>query len=125
MNGHENGSVLIEAMVGAALVAIMLAAMYSSIAGDAMRERIVAQKRMALLVAQSEMDAVGSVLPISPGTTGGVEGSYAWRVDIRPYAGSQGMSNSGPLMEVTVSVRANDGNVALVTLRSLALGPPS
>jgi len=125
MTGRESGSVLIEAMVAAAIIALMLGAMYGSIGDTAMRERVVAQKRVALLIAQSEMDAVGSILPLAPGATGGVEGAYTWRVDIQPYSVSQGTGTAGPLFQVTVSVRANGENVSLVTLRSLALGPVS
>jgi type II secretory pathway component PulK len=125
MREHENGSVLIEAMVAAAIIALMLGTMYGSIGDTAMRERVVTQKRMALLIAQSEMDAVGSVLPLTPGATGGVDGAYAWRVDIQPYSVSQAAGTSGPLFQVTVSVRENGGNVALVTLKSLTLGPVS
>ena len=125
MNGRENGSVLIEALIGAALVALVLASMYGIVGDDAMRDRIVTQKRMALLIAQSEMDAVGATLPVATGSTGGVEGPYVWRVDIQPYAASQGVSNSGPLLQVTVSVRPRDGTVTLVTLKSLALGAVS
>lgn len=125
MIARESGSVLIEAMVAAAMVALMLGAMYSSIGDSTMRERVITQKRMALLIAQSEMDAVGSTLPLSPGATGGVNGPYTWRVSIEPYVASLGVSNAGPLYQVTVSVRASDGNAALVTLRTLALGPVS
>lgn len=125
MIAREGGSVLIEAMIGAAMVALMLGAMYSSIGDTTMRERVVTQKRMALLIAQSEMDSVGSTLPLAPGTTGGDNGPYTWRVSIEPYAASLGASNAGPLYQVTVSVRANDSNVALVTLKTLAVGPLS
>jgi hypothetical protein len=125
MKARDSGSVLIEAMVAAAIVALMLGAMYGSIGDTAMREKVVAQKRMALLIAQSELDAVGSILPLSPGATGGVDGAYTWRVDIQPYSASQGAGTSGPLYEVTVSVRASGDNVSLATLRSLALGPVS
>ncbi len=125
MKRRENGSVLIEAMVAAAVVALMLGAMYRSISNGAMSDRAVTEKRMALLVAQSEMDAVGTALPISPGSTGGAEGPFVWRVDIQPYVASQGASNAGPLYEVAISVREKAGGTALVTLRSLALGPVS
>jgi|HubBroStandDraft_6_1064221.scaffolds.fasta_scaffold377155_2 hypothetical protein len=125
MMQRERGSVLIEAMVASTIVALMLAAMYSSIADSSMRSQLVAEKRMALMIAQSEMDSVGSILPLAPGTSGGVEGQYSWRVDIAPYPTPQGASGAGPLYQVTVSIRASDRTAALVTLRTLALGPVS
>jgi general secretion pathway protein I len=125
MKHGESGSVLIEAMIASAMVALMLAAMYQSIGDSATRHRVIVEKRMALLIAQSEMDAVGSSLPLSPGSTGGVEGLYRWQVAIQPFATSQGVSKAGPLYQITVSVKANDRNVPLVTLKSLALGRPS
>jgi hypothetical protein len=124
MIAGERGSVLIEAMVAAAMVALMLGAMYTSLGDTTKRETVVAQKRMALLIAQSEMDTVGSTLPVSPGAMAGVDGPFMWRVAIEPYSASQGVSNAGPLYQVTVSVRASGSNVALVTLTSLALGSP-
>ena len=125
MKKRERGSILIETMVAAAIVALMLAAMYSGIGDSAMRNRQLAERRTALLIAQSELDAVGSSVPLSPGVTGGVEGAYVWRVDIEPQGAAQGNGTAGQLWQVTVSVRPSNGNVALVTLRSLALGPVS
>lgn len=116
---------MIEAMVAAAIVALMLAALYRGIADSAHREVLLAQKRGALLIAQSELAAVGAVVPLSRGVSGGVDGGYIWRIDVEPYAASQGAGNAGTLWNVTVSVRAKGGSVNLVTLRSLALGAAS
>jgi hypothetical protein len=88
MKVRESGSVLIEAMVAAAMVAIMLGAMYRSIGDSAMRDHALAEKRMALLIAQSEMDSVGSILPVVPGSAGGTQDGFAWRVDIQPWTES-------------------------------------
>ena len=120
----DSGSVFIESMVAAAIVALSLAAMYRVIEDGAMRNRAVNEKQNALLVAQSELAAVGSAIPLAPGMTGGTEGPYAWRVDISPSdtAGNTA-SVAGPLWEVTVSVRPLDGGNAIVTLNSFALSP--
>ena len=125
MKANEHGSVLIEAMVAAAIVALMLGALYRSIADSAMRENLLAQKRGAVLVAQSELDAVGSIVPLSPGVSGGVDGNYVWHVDVEPYAAGQGAGSAGNLWSVVVTVRSREGTVNLVTLKSLALGPVS
>ena len=123
MKRGEAGSVLIEAMVAAAIVALMLGAMYRSIADDARGERVLVQKRAALLIAQSELDAAGTVTPLAAGAIAGVEDNYVWRMDMEPYASAQG--SAGKLWQVTVTVRPRDGSVSLVTLRTLALGPRS
>lgn len=123
MKRDETGSILIEAMVAAAIVALMLGAMYRSIADDARGERMLAQKRAALLIAQSELDAAGTVAPLAAGVTAGIEDNFIWRMDMEPYASAQG--SAGKLWQVTVSVRPRDGNVSLVTLHTLALGPAS
>jgi general secretion pathway protein I len=125
MTGRENGSVLIEAMIASAIVALMLAAMYGAIADTARGSAHANEKRTALMIAQSELAAIGTALPLSPGVTGGVQGPYAWRVEIEPYAEAAAPSDAGGLWDVTVSVRATDGNADLVTLRSLELGPVS
>jgi hypothetical protein len=122
MMKNDNGSVFIESMVAAAIVALSLAAMYRVIEDGAMRNRAVNEKQNALLVAQSELAAVGSAIPLAQGMTGGTEGPYAWRVDISPSdVGSNTSSVAGQLWQVTVSVRALDGGNAIVTLNSLVL----
>ena len=125
MTERENGSVLIEAMVASVIVALMLAAMYAAIADTARGSAHAIEKRTALMIAQSELAAVGSAVPLSLGITGGVQGPYAWRIDIEPYSAIPDASNAGQLWEVTVSVRATDGKADLVTLRSLELSPVS
>jgi hypothetical protein len=124
MMRNDSGSVFIESMVAAAIVALSLAAMYRVIEDGAMRDRAVNEKQTALLIAESELAAVGSGIPLAHGMTSGTEGPYAWRVDISPSgAGSGNPSIAGPLWQVTVSVRALDSENAIVTLNSLSLSP--
>ena len=124
MNRHDSGSILIEAMVAAALVALMLGTMYQALGDSAANQNWIAQKRIALLVAQSEMDAIGPLIPLAPGTTSGTEGPYVWQINIGQYPAG-GPSNAGPLLAVTVSVRARSGGPDLATLSTLALGSTS
>lgn len=120
---RDSGSVFVELMIAAAIVALSLAAMYRAIGDGALRNRQINQKQTALLVAQSELAAVGSAIPLSPGTTGGTDGPYAWRVDVEPFNGDADASDAGALWQVNVSVRALDGGNVLVSLTSLALAP--
>ncbi|MGD0189605.1 MAG: hypothetical protein ABSD74_02570 [Rhizomicrobium sp.] len=125
MSDREKGSVLIEAIIGVAIVSMMLVVMYKSISQSATGAQRVAEKRQALLVAQSEMDAVGSVLPLRPGSVSGTEGFYIWQLDIVPYRTADGLSKTGRLYEVTVSVRGRDSSVDLVSLSTLQVGTAS
>jgi hypothetical protein len=119
----ESGSVFVESMIAAAIVALALAAMYRAIGDGAMRDHKLNQKQTALLIAQSELSAVGSEIPLSVGTTGGTEGPYAWSVDIEPYNGENDASDAGDLYAVKVSVSPADGGQELVSLDSVAVGP--
>jgi type II secretory pathway pseudopilin PulG len=85
MKRGEAGSALIEAMVGAAIVAGSLAAMYAAIYESSARNRMAEARRTAMMIAQSELAAVGSIIPAAPGITEGTEGDFYWRVDIEPY----------------------------------------
>lgn len=120
MNRGERGSVLIETMVAAAIIAIMLAAMYRGIGDSARRDHIATEKRMALLIAQSEMDTVGTTVPLASGVTAGVEGQYVWRITIFPYSIQNDSAGAGQLMQVTVSVRDGQSGASLVSLSTLA-----
>lgn len=122
---NDSGSVFIESMVAAAIVALSLSAMYRVIEDGAMRNRMVNEKQTALLIAESELAAVGSAIPLAQGMTGGTDGPYAWQVDIAPSDAASAASDAGQLWQVTVSVRALDGGNAIVTLDSLAVAPGS
>jgi hypothetical protein len=117
----DSGSIFVESMVAAAVIALALAAMYQAIGDGAMRNRKLHEKQMALLVAQSEMAAIGSEIPVASGTTGGTSGAFAWRVDIEPFNAETDASQTGDLWVVTVAVGSAEGGTDLVRLQSLAL----
>jgi hypothetical protein len=119
---RDLGSVFIESMVAAAIVTLSLAAMYRTVEESAHNSRVIAEKRMAMLIAQSHLATIGSVIPVAQGDTGGIEGAYAWSVAITPDNDTNA-SDAGQLWQVTVAVRPAEGGNDLVTLRSLALGP--
>ena len=124
MTQRESGSIFVETMIAAVIVATALGSMYTAVGDSARRDHLIQQKRAAVLIAQSELAAVGPIIPLSGGMTGGIAGPYAWRVDVAPYRGLQGGA-VGQLMEITVSVRALDGATDIVTLKSLALSTGS
>ncbi len=120
--GGESGSVLVEALVASAMVALVLAFAYRAMGEGALRARAAEEARLATLVAQSRLAAVGRDIPLEPGETKGLEGGFQWRVEVSPVAdGSGGASGAGQLYAVTAAVQARQGD--RVALRSLRLGP--
>lgn len=84
----DAGSVLVEAMVSSLIIAMTLIALYTAIIESASHSREAEERRNALMIAQSELAAVGSIIPSTPGVTEGTQGDFIWRVDIEPYGGS-------------------------------------
>ena len=124
MRRSDAGSMLVEAMIAAAIVAIMLGALYTSIQGSAERQRMVSDRRLALLVARSELATVGEETRATPGVTTGVNGDFAWRIDIAPYGGDLNPSAAGPLGLITIQVfRNGEQGRSLATLRTLRVMP--
>jgi len=123
----DAGSVLVEAMVGSAVIAITLAGMYEAIVTSASHNRAAEDRRNAIMIAQSELAAVGSIIPSTPGTTEGTQGDFYWRVDIAPYGQSASQpqlgqlpNQTGTLCLVTVTV-ADPKRRPLTSLQTLTL----
>lgn len=123
MSRRDGGSMLVEAIIAAGIVAVMMAALYTSIAGSASRQQMLSDRRLALLVARSAMATVGEETPSTVGTTTGVNGDYAWRIDIAPYGGDLTPSAAGPLGVITVQVFKGGQGRSLATLRTLRVMP--
>jgi type II secretory pathway pseudopilin PulG len=123
MRRSEAGSLLVEAIIAAGIVAMMMAALYTSIAGSAARQQMVSDRRLALLVARSAIATVGEETPATVSTTTGVNGDYGWRIDIAPYGGDLTPSAAGPLGVITVQVFKGGQGRSLATLRTLRVMP--
>jgi general secretion pathway protein I len=96
---------------------------FQIIADGAARDRAVEARRAALLVAKSELAAVGSEIPLAPGRSSGQAGDMVWRVEITPYADGVDSAATGGLLRVAVAVGPRAGGTDLVELDSLRLGP--
>jgi general secretion pathway protein I len=116
----EAGQALIDAMIGSAIIATTLVAMFGAISESAARNRMAEQRRTAMLIAQSELASVGSLIPAMPGLTEGTEGDFYWRVDIEPYDAGIPPSIVGQLCKVVVVV-ADARRAPLATLTSMTL----
>jgi Tfp pilus assembly protein PilV len=118
---RQAGSVVIEAMVAVAIIAVMLTATYQALGQSTVRARAAEASRMAALIASSRLALVGADIPLEPGEASGAEGDFVWRVRIVPAPGAA--SDSGRLMSVTASVRSRHGGPDRAVLKSLRLAP--
>ena len=122
MSGRDVGSALVEALVAAAIVAAVLGVTMETASSAAARRGGLEQRRTALMVARSELAAVGAEIPVMPGEMDGVEGDFSWRVRIDPaQADGTVISRAGSADLVTVSVRSARGGPDLAVLKSLRL----
>ena len=121
---HDRGSVLVEALVSTAIVAAVIATMLNTIReADARRTQIEA-RRYALMIARSELAAVGAEIPLQPGQVRGVEGDFVWSVRIEPGATDTLSGGLAPPPSiVSVDVRASSGGEPLASLRTLRVSP--
>lgn len=117
----DSGSILIEALIASAIVALMLAATYRSIGDASLRTQKAEERRAALLVAQSQLASAGITQPLLAGATAGIDGDLAWQIDVAPYGFSSDENDVGQLERLTVSVRRRNTDQDLVTLSSLRL----
>jgi len=117
------GAVFVEAVIASAIVAMALGATYRVIADSASRDRAAQARRVALLIAQSELADVGAEIPLASGDTSGIDGDLVWRVDVSSYTQGNDDSDAGGLWEVSVVVKPRAGGANLVTLRTLRMGP--
>ena len=120
--GADAGSVFVESIIAAAIVAMALGATFQVIADGAARDRSVESHRAALLIAQSELAAVGSEIPLTSGETGGLAGDMVWRVEVSPYDDGVDGSAAGAMFKVAVTVQPRGGGPTLARLESLRLG---
>ncbi len=121
----DAGAIFIDSLIAAAMVAMALGAMLQVVAESGGRERQGEQRRAALLVAQSELDAAGSDIPLRSGRSVGIIGDLTWRMDISPFDQAGAANTSGALWVVAISVRPRAGGTDLVTLKTLRLGAPA
>ncbi len=112
----ESGSVLVEALVAVLIVAAMAGLWFETLGQGARQQRNLADRRTAMLVAQSQMATVGVITAIVPGETTGSDAGMDWRVTVQRFPdGGEGID------KVTVSA-GRPGAGDLATLQSLRLG---
>ncbi len=116
---NENGFALAETLVSAAIIAAMLGVTFQSITISAQQSRMIEQRRLALLVAQSQIAVSDAVTSTSFGEARGVTVGINWRVSVTPYQGAT--PSSVPIELVTVSAGNGTGGASLITLKTLRI----
>jgi hypothetical protein len=117
----DQGSMFIETLIAAAIVAGVLGMSYQVLSDAVSRSRSVESRRMALLVAQSQLAAIGETRPVPLGATSGVAPPFIWRATVERLPGGMATSQAGDLARVTVTVRPSEGGADLVSLTTLRL----
>ncbi len=112
----ERGSIFLETIVAAAIVAMILGATLESIASSARRTERATAASGALLVAQSRLAELGATLPVRPGTVQGTANGYRWRIEIAPW-GSGSIAGVPYLVTVAVTAPGVPGTTMLRTIR--------
>ncbi|MEO7027597.1 MAG: hypothetical protein ABI056_08585 [Caulobacteraceae bacterium] len=125
--GGDRGSVFIESLVATAIVAMILVATLRVVADGAAHARGVEDRRLALLLARSQLSAVGVETPLEAGDNEGVSGGFLWSVRVDAYQDASfdqsAFSSAGDLWRVRVAVRLRGGRRDLVVLNSVRLAP--
>ena len=114
--GHETGAVLVEALVAALIVAAMAGVWFDTLARGARAQRSADDRRLAMLVAQSQLATVGVIGAVAPGSSSGQDGDFRWTIAITPNAEA---GNDINLVTVTV---ARIGGTELARLQTLRVG---
>jgi type II secretory pathway pseudopilin PulG len=116
----ERGSIFLEALVATAIVALILGATFQTVADSANRHRRTEARRYAMMIARSQLAAVGSAVPLGTGTVKGTDGGDVWQVDMQPCGSA---SSAGVLYCIAVTVHGSDGGPPLISLNSRRLAP--
>lgn len=123
MRRSRAGSVLIDALVATAILAVILTGVFQ-VTGDSLaRHRDIETRRAALMVARSQLAALGYATPLTDGALDGEQDGFVWRIDAEPCADTGGDSTAGRLTCVTVTVHPRAAARPVVVLASRRLAP--
>lgn len=116
----EAGFGLVETLIAITIIAAMTAVTFQSIVVNARAMQAVEDRRAAVLVAKSALDAaVGGSVGIG-GPDGGNDGRMHWQVTVTPFQSRLGNAPSLDLVTATVTVRGTDRPI--LQLRTLKIG---
>src|SRR3546814_18711653 len=98
----DRGSIFLETVIATAIIAMILGADYEAIGDSVKRARRVEHEQLSMLTARSQLAAVGTAVPLTPGITRGVAGPRAGSLEVRPFAGVRQPSKDAVPMPGTV-----------------------
>ncbi|KPF78732.1 hypothetical protein IP88_03120 [alpha proteobacterium AAP81b] len=116
---RTGGFALVETLVASVIIALMLVLFLGAANSNARAERLVVDRRQAILVARSALEAASAVGGDAGAAQGGGDGRFRWEVTVTAYDG--GAAGTVPLERVGVRVFADDSARPLVTLATLRL----
>ncbi len=123
MTGRDgsDGFTLVETLIALAIIAAALAGTLRVVVAQARATRSVDDRRMAMLVAQSQLSAITAASDTGQFETRGRTSGVDWRVALSPYP----TVYANPRVEqITVTAGVGPAGRPLVTLRSLQLARP-
>ncbi len=112
----ERGFALVEALVALAIIAVMSGLFFQTLSGSVQASRGIEARRLAVLIAQSQLAAAeaGAIRSADEGDSVGMH----WTVEIEPW-GQGARSGSLALDRIVVSVVAPGSSRPAMTLESL------
>jgi type II secretory pathway pseudopilin PulG len=113
----EKGFALVETLVATAIIAAMLGVTFQSIESGAQQTRMIEDRRQAMLIAQSQLTAVGSAQSTSLGETSGLTSGIRWRLLVEPYRANQ--QSGAKLEQVSVIAGLANEKRDLVILKTI------
>jgi len=120
------GFTLFETLIAFAITALALAGMVPIILDTAARAERSSATRVAIMLAESKLAALGSEQPLETGEgSGSFDARYRWTTQIGPFRLlSGGAEPNGDIYEVIVNVIwGEDVESRSVTLRTLRIAP--
>jgi general secretion pathway protein I len=124
---RARGFTLLEVLVAAALFALAMTLIVGILSRASRQVRDGGDRAGAAIVAESLLAAPGLDAPLQPGLREGrsTDGRYAWRLDIRPFAGSPLPARSqSRLLQLELQVRWGQGQGQALHWQTLRLARP-
>ncbi|WFU66689.1 type IV pilus modification PilV family protein [Bradyrhizobium brasilense] len=116
------GFTLLETLVSFTILTLFLTIIFVGLSQVLLGDRRADLSRQALRLAQSKLDEIGIIEPLSPGETmGRLEDGFSWRAVVKPVRAGHVPEARGFWVEVTVSAPLNavetPAQVTLTTLK--------
>jgi type II secretory pathway pseudopilin PulG len=115
----QRGFAFAETLIAVAIIAAMLGVAFQVMTATNRASVSAQDRRLAVLLAQSLLDQVGTSIAVQPGDLGGRTDGFDWAVAIVPWRERDAASTGAPLFQVTVTVAPSQRSAGRVTLASL------